>query len=190
MQDISLFLVENFPSDLKLIGESKFKTPRCIDDTVPIIILPECVTNGTSTFKEKQYLHIDFPVSEKEKFCKLNSWMQSISSKPIYQFMNGLNDVFQMKVKVPNDCSIINTDGSETNHFHSSNGCTIRCAVEIPCVWESNENIGLSFQMVQCKIIRNQQCLIQSIDEDPNYVPFQPIEQNEFDIRQSSGSSV
>ena len=81
-----------------------------------------------------------------------------------------------MKVKLPTDFSIINTDGSETNYFHSSNGSTIRCAVEIPCLWESNENIGLSFQMVQCKIIKNRHCLIQAIDEDPNYVPFQPID--------------
>jgi hypothetical protein len=183
MQDVSVFLLENFPSDMKALGESKFKTPRCIDDKIPVIVLPECVINGISTFKDKQYLHIDFQSPEKYKFSKITSWVQSLSDKPIYPLINDLDDgVFQIKVKLPAEFSIINTDGSETNYFHSSNGSTIKCAIELPCVWETNANIGVSFQMVQCKIIKNQQCLIQAMDEDPNYVPFKPI--------QSSGSSV
>jgi len=181
--DISIFLIEDFPSGLKALGESKFKTPRCSDDKVPIIILPECTTNGISTFKDKQYLNIDFPYYEKDKFSELTSWVKSLSSKPLYPFINdsGLG-LIQMKVKLPHQFSIVNTDGSETNYFHSTNGSVIRCAVEMPCVWESNENIGVSFQMVQCKIIQNQQCLIQSMDEDPDYVP--------FTSGKSSGSSV
>lgn len=183
MQDISVFLLENFPSDMKSLGESKFKTPRCNDDKVPILILPECITKGISTFKDKQYLHIDFPSSEKFKFSQIISWVRSLSDKPLYPLINELDDgVIQMKVKLPSEFSIINTDGSETNYFNSSNGSTIKCAVEMPCVWETKENIGISFQMVQCKIINNQKCLIQDMDEDPNYVPFKPI--------QSSGSSV
>lgn len=181
--DFSLFLLEKFPSDMKALGESKFKTPRCNDDKVPILILPECKTNGISTFKDKQYLNIDFPYSEKCKFSEITSWVRSLSDKPLYPLINDLDDgVIQMKVKLPPDFSVINTDGSETNYFHSSNGSTIRCAVEIPCVWETKENIGISFQMVQCKIIKNQKCLIQDMDEDPNYVPFRSV--------QSSGSSV
>jgi len=54
MQDIELFLLEDFPSNLKLLGESKFRTPRSIDDKVPIIVLPECATNGISTFRDKR----------------------------------------------------------------------------------------------------------------------------------------
>jgi hypothetical protein len=192
MQDISLFLLENFPSDMKALGESKFKTPRCNDEKVPIIILPECITNGISTFKDKQYLHIDFPSSDKNKFLEIISWVQSLSSKPLYPLINDLDGIIQMKVKLPNEFSVINTDGSEANYFHSTNGSTIRCAVEIPCVWETNENIGISFQMVQCKIIKNQQCLIQTIDENPNYVPFRQIQtaQKPIEQIQSSGSSV
>jgi len=183
MQDISLFLLENFPNDMKALGDSKFRTPRCHDDKIPIIVLPECVFNRISTFKDKQYLHIDFQPPEKSKFSKIISWVQSLSSKPLYAFLNDLDDgVFQMKVKLPAEFSIINTDGSETNYFRSSNGSTITCAIELPCVWETNTNIGISFQLLQCKIIKNQQCLIQAMDEDPNYVPFKPI--------QSSGSSV
>ena len=174
MQDISLFLLEDFPDDLKALGESKFKTPRCNDDKIPIIILPECVTNGISTFKDKQYLNVEFPSFEKDKFSKITSWIQSLSSKPLYPLITDLDNSIQMKIKLPSEFSIINTDGSETNQFHSTNGSTIRCAVEIPCLWETNENIGISCQMVQCKIIKNQQCMIQAMDEDPNYVPFQP----------------
>ena len=184
MQDLSLFLVENFPNDIKLIGNYKFKTPRCIDDKIPIVILPECITSGISTFKDKRYLHIEFDSSEKYKFDKLINWMKSVSNKTLYPLLNDLNGVLQMKIKLPNDFSIINVDGSETNQFHSSSGSTIRCAVELPCLWETNENIGLSVQMVQCKILKNQRCLIQVIDEDPNYIPF-----NE-NTTQSSGSSV
>ncbi len=172
MQDIELFLLEDFPSNLKLLGESKFRTPRCIDDKVPIIVLPECATNGISTFRDKRYLNIEFPISDKEKFFKISSWVKNLSVKQIYPFITDLDDVLQMKIKLPTDFSVINTDGSETNCFHSSNGSTIRCAVEIPCLWETNENIGLSFQMIQCKILKNQQCLIQAIDENSNYVPF------------------
>jgi|APSaa5957512622_1039677.scaffolds.fasta_scaffold01410_14 hypothetical protein len=179
MQDISLFLLENFPSDMKALGESKFKTPRCNDEKIPIIVLPEGVTNGISTFKDKQYLHIDFQSSEKNKFSKITSWIQSLSDKPLYPLINDLDDgAFQMKIKLPAEFSVINTDGSETNYFHSSNGSTIECAIELPCVWETNTNIGISFQMIQCKIIKNQQCLIQAMDEDPNYVPFKPMVQS------------
>jgi len=174
MQDISLFLLEDFPDDLKALGESKFKTPRCNDDKIPIIILPECVTNGISTFKDKQYLNVEFPSFEKDKFSKITSWIQSLSSKSLYPLITDSDNSIQMKIKLPSEFSIINIDGSETNQFHSTNGSTIRCAIEIPCLWETNENIGISCQMVQCKIIRNQQCMIQAMDEDPNYVPFQP----------------
>lgn len=176
MEDIELFLVEDFPSDLKLLGDSKFKTPRCVDDKVPVIVLPECLTSGVSTFKDKNYLHIDFKTSEKEKFVKITSWIKSLSSKPIYPFITELDDVLQMKIKLASEFSVINTDGSETNCFHSSNGSVIRCAVEIPCLWENNENIGLSFQMVQCKVLKNQQCLIQPVDENPTYVPFKVLD--------------
>lgn len=190
MQDISLFLLENFPSDMKALGESKFKTPRCHDDKIPIIVLPEGVTNGISTFKDKQYLHIDFQLSEKYKFSKITSWIQSLSDKPLYPLINDLeNGVFQVKIKLPAEFSVIDTDGTEKTYFHSSNGSTIKCAIELPCVWETNTNIGISLQMVQCKIIKNQQCLIQAIDEDPNYVPFVP-DQSVPDRVQSSGSSV
>ena len=183
-KDISIFLLENFPSDMKALGESKFRTPRCDDDKIPIIVLPEGVTNGISTFKDKKYLNIDFQSSEKIKFSKITSWIQSLSDKPLYPLINDLDDgAFQMKIKLPAEFSVINTDGSETNYFHSSNGSTIKCAIELPCLWETNTNIGISFQMVQCKIIKNQQCLIQVMDEDPNYVPFKPMVQ-------SSGSSV
>ena len=58
MQYIYPFLLENFPSDMKALGESKFKTPRCHDDKIPIIVLPEGVTNRISTFNGKKYLHI------------------------------------------------------------------------------------------------------------------------------------
>lgn len=185
MQDMSLFLVENFPDDMKLIGESKFKTPRCSDDKVPIIVLPECTTSGISTFKDKQYLHIDFKHSEKYKFDKLISWIKKLSTKTLYPLLTDLDGFFQMKIKLPTDFSIINADGTETNKFHSSSGSTIICAVELSCLWETNTNIGLSIQMVQCKILKNQQCLIQVIDEDPAYIPFsQQIKS------QSSGSSV
>jgi len=174
MDDISLFLLENFPSDMKVLGESKFKTPRCSDDKIPIIILPECVTSGISTFKDKKYLHVDFKIDQKEKFYEITSWVQNLSHKQLYPLINVLDNVVKMKIKLPTEFSIVNIDGSQsqTSYFNASNGSTIRCAVEITCVWETNENIGLSFQMVQCKIIRNKQCLIQVIDEDPNYIPF------------------
>ena len=100
MQDVSVFLLENFPSDMKALGESKFKTPRCIDDKIPVIVLPECVINGISTFKDKQYLHIDFQSPEKYKFSKITSWVQSLSDKPIYPLINDLDDgVFSNKSK-------------------------------------------------------------------------------------------
>jgi hypothetical protein len=185
MQDVSIFLVENLPDDLKLIGESKFKTPRCTDEKIPIVVFPECTTSGISTFKDKQYLHVDFKYSEKYKFDKLISWMKSLSQKTLYPLIIELDDFFQVKIKLPNDFSVINVDGSESNQFHSSNGSTIKCAVELSCLWETNENIGLSIQMVQCKILKNQQCLIQMIDEDQDYIPF-----SQANKTQSSGSSV
>ena len=172
MQDISLFLLEDFPDNLILLGESKFKTPRCCDNKIPIIVLPECCTTGVSTFRDKNYLHLEFSINEKYKFDKVFSWIKCISSKPLHPFITESEDKIEMKVKLPIRVSVINIDGSETNTYLSSNASVIRCAVQIACLWENDSNVGISLQVVQCKIMNNKQCMIQPMDEYPDYVPF------------------
>ena len=169
MQDINPFLIENFPDNIKLHGDSKFKTPRCDDEKVPIIVLPECVTTGISVFGTKEYLHVSYAPEERSKFEKITAWVQSVSSKPLYPIITDFKNKIQMKIRLPSEYSVLDIDGSEKD-LKLSVGLTLQCAVEIPCLWETDDNVGLSFQMVQCKI--KPSCMIQQMDEDPEYVPF------------------
>ncbi len=180
MENFHVCLVEDFPTDLLLFGDSKFRTPRCQDEKVPILVLPQCVTNGLSTFRDKTYLHLTFPLADRCKFDRVMSWLEQASSKTLHPFLTEEGGGVHMKIKLPPDVSVLNVDGSETSHFQSSDGSTIRCAVEIPCLWETDDRFGLTFQMVQCKIMREKECMIEIVDENPQYVPFD----------QSSGSSV
>lgn len=180
MDDLHVFLVEDFPQNLRLFGESKFRTPRCPDERLPIAVLPECVTNGLATFRDKNYLQVRLPRDAACKFDGVTRWIAEVSSKPLHPFLTEADGELHMKIKLPHEFSVLNVDGSESTRLHSSDGSTVRCAVELPCLWETDDSVGLSFQMVQCKIIKNRECMIQHLDEDPQYVPF----------GQSSGSSV
>lgn len=174
--DIVSYLVEEFPENLKLLGSSKFRTPRCSDDKIPIIILPECTANGLSNFKDKSYLHVIFAAEDVDCFSKMINWVKSNSEKTFYPLIHEIDGKTIMKIKVPTDFSVVNVDGShEANGSHwltRSNGTVIRCAVEIPCVWENAENVGISLQLVQCKVIEEITCKIENIDEYPIYIPF------------------
>lgn len=166
--DIDINFIENLPH-LKLWGSSKFKTPRCINEKIPILVLPECNTIGISTFKDKTYLNVSFEKEKIKCFQKIIDWVSSTSSKPLYPFIT--DD--QMKIKLPPDMiSVINVDGTESTSFSPPIGCLLRCAVELTCVWENSSHVGISFQLVQCKILRCAKCLISQMDENPEYIPF------------------
>ena len=181
MENINLFELQNFPNDMKLYGSSKFRTPRCVDDRVPIIVLPEGTTCGVNTWGNKSYLQVTFSKEEASKFDKITNWLQKEAeaaneggiAKLIHPILQEIDcDKFQVRIKLPEVFSVINSDGTESNSFHSTHGATMRCAVEMPCLWENKESIGLSLQMIQCKITQHQKCLIQPMHEDPEYVPF------------------
>lgn len=172
-EDIEVFLVENFPESLKLHGDSKFKTPRCCDEKIPIIVLPECRTEGLSYFNDKTYLQLIFDTEQTTCFDKLTKWLHDkASGKPIFPVLNERDGNFYLRIRIPDEISVINIDGRESSTFKAIIGSIIQCAVEIPLVWENSEQMGISFQLVQCKIIEQKRCMIQNIEEDPPYIPF------------------
>tara|TARA_Y100001936_G_scaffold249718_1_gene300736 strand:- start:809 stop:1336 length:528 start_codon:yes stop_codon:yes gene_type:complete len=175
MENFHLFELNNFP-ELQLYGNTKFKTPRCLDDKVPILVLPEGVTNGLITFGNKNYLQVVFDADVACEFETINTWLSKQNDennkKLIHPILNQIEDKFQMKIRLPETFSVINFDGSETSNFHSTIGAAMRCAVEMPCLWENNESIGLSFQMIQCKITKPPKCLISQLVEEPDYIPY------------------
>ena len=181
MENINLFELQDFPDDMKLYGSSKFRTPRCVDERVPIIVLPECTTCGVSTWGNKSYLQVTFSKEQASKFDKITNWLQKEAeaanedgiAKSIHPIIQEVDcDKFQARIKLPEVFSVINSDGTESNCFHSTHGATMRCAVEMHCLWENKDSIGLSLQMLQCKITQHQKCLIQPMHEYPDYVPF------------------
>jgi hypothetical protein len=174
MEHCNIFNLEYFPDELTVHGDSKFKTPRSYNEKVPIIILPQCIVNCVSTFRHKKYLEIFFGIHEMHKFEKITNWIRSQSCKPLYEFLNESNNKIKMKIRLPEHFSFIDDNGSEVEKINFSSGSIIRCAVEIPCLWENENNIGLSFQMVQCKVVKeaiNEEainketsCMIQNFD--------------------------
>lgn len=177
MENINVFFVEDFPDNVKLFGDSKFKTPRCAEEKIPVMVLPECITNGTSAFKEKKYLHIAFDTHSVKKFETMQSWLDDLSEKPLHPLFHQLSESqYSMKIKVPDSFSVIGVDGSESASFSSYSGAKIRCAVEIPFVWENDVAIGITLQLVQVKILCPTKCLITPMDEDLSnnisYIPY------------------
>jgi hypothetical protein len=165
MEDLCVFSLTEFPENIRLIGDSKFKTPRLEYEKVPIIILPEGFHDGISMFGEKKFLNISFSLDKKNNFEKIKRWMNNISEnvmKQVYPFIHEFEGFISMKVKLPSEFSVIDMDGLETSSFHASYGSKIRCVVEIPCVWENCDNVGLSIQMVQCKVLESKKCMINS----------------------------
>ncbi len=168
--DFEVFPVHEFPLDMKLYGSDKFKTPRTANDKVPIIVLPDSVSRGMTAFGDKQYLTLAF--EDAEPFRNMLVWMSSIieTTKPMFELLRISSDgvSYEMRVRIPNEYGVIDMDGKPAHRLHSfTEGSVLRCAIDIPCLWESATEYGLSAQLVQAKIIKsNSMCRILPMDDD------------------------
>lgn len=158
VDDFEIFEVCDFPLSMKLYGADKFKTPRTQDERVPILVLPECVSRGVTTFGDKSYLTLTF--EDAEPFRNLLIWMTSIleTEKSMFQLIRISNDgvSYEMRIRLSDVYSVIDKNGMPAHRLHSlCEGSVLRCAVDIPCLWESATEYGLSAHLVQAKIMKS-----------------------------------
>jgi len=176
-------------STFQLVGTGKFKTPRCNDMTIPIVLTPEMRVNSIESFKEK--IVISCSTKFKNSFRGMSEWLASLNDTLTCNTIVAHGDVFLMKFKVSSlqELHITDMHGvilSTAEEIMSLTGKDIVCAIELPCLWQSDTQYGLAMNLIEAKILTSAPCLISddlediyadrhtiALDIQPAYIPFE-----------------
>lgn len=186
----SIIHAENIEqSTFQLVGRGKFKTPRCNDMSIPIVVTPEMRVNCIESFKDK--IVVSCSTAFKKSFRGMSDWLASLNDTLECNTIVEHGDAFFMKFKVASlqELYITDMDGvflPTAEEIMSLTGKQIVCAIELPCLWESKTQYGLAMNLIEVKILTSAPCLINddledihadrhtiALDIQPAYVPFE-----------------
>lgn len=167
--DFYVFECKDFPLDMHLLGTGNFRSLRIHDEKVPIMVLPEAVSEGLQFFGEKRYLLLRLEPADVGVFGSVVDWCSTKSDKKFHGILGGGGCV--VKVKVPDWFELFDVDGNLLADVCAGErglqcGNRLRCAVELPWLWENSSSFGLTMQLVQAKVVLERKCLIVDVDEE------------------------
>lgn len=169
MENLGIFTCDDVPMDMQLIGGGSgkviMKTPRLADGRIPVLVLPSTRIDEIVTSYGKSYLNLC--VDDASAFWGLVDWARTVmpTGKPMNELLTMRGSGWILRVKLPERFSVLDCNGNECGTL-PPNGSVVRCAVEIPFVWENATSCGVTLQLVQCKIEQMARCMIVAMPDD------------------------
>ena len=145
--------------------------------------------NSIESFKDK--IVISCSTKFKNSFRGMSNWLASLNDTLACNTIVEHRDVFFMKFKVASLQELHITDMHgvilpTAEEIMSLTGKQIICAIELPCLWQSDTQYGLAMNLIEAKIMTSAPCLINddledihadrhtiALDIQPSYVPFE-----------------
>lgn len=184
--------IEN--SSLQLIGSGKYKTPRCRDMTIPILILSKAKVKNIQLLSDSNVsAYLSCAISKKD-VCIFYQWLLSVDADKNLMTSEE-DDAIILKIRVIsfNAVNFFDRSGSPMNTQEAVRSLNlhntfVNCALELPCMWFTEASYGLTLNLIEAIILTDDRmpvCLISDDDcidhidhpvsliIEPSYVPFQ-----------------
>lgn len=177
-------------SSLQLIGSGKFKTPRCHDMTIPILILSNAKVMNIQILSDANVSALLSCAICKKDACNFYEWLLSIDTERNL-VVSEEDDAIILKLRITSfddvnflDKSLSPMSTQDAIRSLNLNGTFVKCALELPCVWFTDASYGLTLNLIEAIILTNGSmpvCLISDDDNvdhpvsliiEPSYVPF------------------
>ena len=179
-------------SCFQLVGSGKFLTPRCRDMSVPILVISDVVVGSVESLErgDSKVSAVILCTVEETRAQGFLRWLRDIDADRECKVLVD-DEKLALKVRImANDnvmlfdrhaSRIADVDGA----LRSLQGITMSCALELPCVWFSDDVYGITINLLEAHLstdIRPPTCLISdecSVEDhplslmiEPSYVPF------------------
>ena len=178
-------------SSLQLIGSGKFKTPRCHDMTIPILILSSAKVINIQLLSDANVsASLSCAICKKDAY-DFYEWLLSIDTERNLM-VSEEHDAIILKIRITSfdDVNFIDKNLSPMStqdaiRSLNLNGTFVKCALELPCMWFTDTSYGLTLNLIEANILTDGSmpvCLISDEDHvdhpvsliiEPSYVPFQ-----------------
>lgn len=188
----SFLKIENIENNcLQLIGSGKFKTPRCHDMTIPILLLSNAKVTNIQFLSDANISASLSCALRKKDASNFYQWLLSVDVDKSLMISEE-DDAIILKIRITSfdDVHFVNRNGSSINpqeavRLLNFNHTFVNCVVELPCMWFTEASYGLTLNLIEASILTHSQipvCLISDYDSidhpvslnfEPSYVPFQ-----------------
>jgi hypothetical protein len=178
-------------SSLQLIGSGKFKTPRCHDMTIPILILSKAKVINIQLLPDANVSALLSCAICKKHACSFYEWLVSIDKNKNLAISEE-DDAIILKIRITSfddvrflDKNLSPMSTQDVIRSLNLNGTFLSCALELPCMWFADASYGLTLNLIEANILTDGNmsvCLISDEDVvdhpvslmiEPSYVPFQ-----------------
>jgi hypothetical protein len=178
-------------SSFQLLGSGKFKTPRCHDMTIPILIVSKARVMSIQLLSDANVsASLSCAICKKDAWS-FYEWLLSVDTERNLM-VHEEDDAVILKIRITSfddvtfrDNNVSSMSTQDAIRLLNLNGTFIKCALELPCMWFMDASYGLTLNLIEANILTDNSmpvCLISdednvdhpvSLNIEPSYVPFQ-----------------